>query len=116
MAGQYVNDSRAAAMNTPASREMNEAFNLFLRISEQEKALLAHYRPILTKGADNFIEAFYAYLLAFPITADVLGHYQKAGGELSRLAATQSAHFQELLSGCTDEHSAEKLIHIGLID
>lgn len=115
MSGQHVNDSRETAINIPASHEMNEAFNLFLRISEQEKVLLAQYRPLLTEGADNFIEAFYAYLLAFPITADVLEHYQKAGGELSRLAATQSAHFQELLSGCTDAHSAEKLIHIGKI-
>jgi diguanylate cyclase (GGDEF)-like protein len=103
-------------MKTHSIREINEAFNLFLRISDQEeKILLAHYHPILTKGADSFVEAFYAYLLAFPITADVLGRYQEAGGELSRLATTQSAHFKELLSGCTDEQSAEKLIHIGKI-
>ena len=94
---------------------MNEQFNLFLRISEQEKSLLAHYQPILVKGADNFIEAFYAYLLAFPITANVLSHYQEAGGELSRLVTKQSEHFHELLSGDTDQQSAEKLTYIGKI-
>ena len=102
-------------MSEPSNREINEAFNIFLRVAEQEKALLAQYRPILTEGAHCFIEAFYAYLLAFPITANVLHKYQEAGGHLSKLAATQSAHFQELLSGCTDEHSAEQLIHIGKI-
>jgi diguanylate cyclase (GGDEF)-like protein len=115
MTGQHVNDSGEAATNAPNSQEMNDAFNIFLRISEPEKALLAHYRPLLTQGADSFVEAFYTYLLAFPITADVLARYQEAGGELYRLAATQSAHFQELLSGRTDEQSAEKLIHIGKI-
>jgi diguanylate cyclase (GGDEF)-like protein len=102
-------------MSASTSGELNKAFNLFLRISEAEKTLLAQYRTILTKDADAFVEAFYAYLLAFPITANVLHNFQKAGGELSRLAATQSAHFQELLSGCTDEQSAKQLIHIGEI-
>ncbi|OZA29859.1 MAG: hypothetical protein B7X93_05280 [Hydrogenophilales bacterium 17-61-9] len=102
-------------MNASGSREMNEAFNLFLRISEQEKALLAQYRRILETDSGSFVESFYAYLLAFPITANVLQHYQEAGGELSWLAATQSAHFQTLLSGCTDEPSAVQLIHIGRI-
>jgi diguanylate cyclase (GGDEF)-like protein len=102
-------------MSASTSGELNKAFNLFLRISEAEKTLLAQHRTILTKDADAFVEAFYAYLLAFPITANVLHNFQKAGGELSRLAATQSAHFQELLSGCTDEQSAKQLIHIGEI-
>ena len=115
MIRRHANDSTNTTMSAPGSRETNEAFNLFLRISEPEKALLAQYRAILTKGAGPFIEAFYAYLLAFPITADVLHHYQEAGGELSRLAATQSAHFQTLLSGRTDEQSAEQLTHIGRI-
>ncbi|MHB1233670.1 MAG: EAL domain-containing protein [Burkholderiales bacterium] len=102
-------------MNEPGNREINEAFNIFLQISEQEKALLAQYHPLLIEGADRFIEAFYAYLLAFPITADVLHRYQETGGELFKLAATQSEHFQKLLSGCTDEQSAEQLIRIGKI-
>ena len=100
-------------MSTSNSRGLNKAFNLFLRISEAEKTLLAQYRTTLTKEADSFVEAFYAYLLAFPITANVLHNFQKSGGELSRLAAKQSAHFQALLSGCTDEQSAKQLIHIG---
>lgn len=108
-------DSTNTAMNASNSREMNEAFNTFLGISEPEKALLAQYRPMLTQGAERFIEAFYAYLLAFPITANVLHHYQEAGGELAKLAEAQSAHFQKLLSGCTDEQSAQHLIHIGKI-
>ena len=115
MTRRYTNDSPNAAMSASSSREMNEAFNIFLGISESEKALLARHHPILTQGADRFIEAFYAYLLAFPITANVLHHYQAAGGELSKLATTQSAHFQKLLSGCTDEQSAQQLIHIGKI-
>ncbi len=115
MTRQHTNDSTNAAMSASNSHEINEAFNIFLGISEPEKALLAQYRPILTQGADRFIEVFYAYLLAFPITANVLHNYQEAGGELFRLAATQSAHFQKLLSGCTDELSAQQLIHIGKI-
>ncbi len=106
MTRRYTNDSTNAAMSASNSREMNETFNIFLGISESEKALLARHHPILTQGADRFIEAFYAYLLAFPITANVLHDYQAAGGELSKLATTQSAHFQKLLSGCTDEQSA----------
>jgi diguanylate cyclase (GGDEF)-like protein len=104
-----------AAVNASNSCELNKEFNLFLRITESDKALLVQYRSILTKDAGPFIEAFYAYLLAFPITANVLHLYQEAGGELSRLAATQSAHFQKLLTGCTDEQSAEQLINIGKI-
>lgn len=115
MTQRDTNDSTNAAMSTSSSREMNEAFNIFLGISESEKALLAQHRPILTQGADRFIDAFYAYLLAFPITANVLYHYQEAGGELAKLAEAQSAHFQKLLSACTDEQSAEQLIHIGKI-
>ncbi len=111
----YAIDSKSAAINASNSREMNESFNIFLGITEPEKVLLAQYHPMLTQGADRFIEAFYAYLLAFPITANVLHHYQEAGGELAKLAAAQSAHFQKLLSGCTDEQSAEQLIHIGKI-
>lgn len=111
----HADDSGKAAVNESSSAEINEAFNIFLRITEQEKALLAPYRPILTESADGFVEAFYAYLLAFPITANVIRHYVEAGGELSRLTATQSTHFQKLLSGCTDEQSAEQLIHIGKI-
>lgn len=108
-------DSTNAAMNISNSREMNEAFNTFLGISEPEKAVLARHRAMLTQDARQFIEAFYAYLLAFPITANVLRHYQDTGGELSKLAEAQSAHFQKLLSGCTDEQSAQQLIHIGKI-
>ncbi|MDP2030867.1 MAG: EAL domain-containing protein [Thiobacillus sp.] len=102
-------------MSASNGRVLNTEFNLFLRIKESDKALLNQYHSVLTKDAGPFIEAFYAYLLAFPITANVLHHYQENGGELSRLAATQSAHFQKLLSGCTDEQSAEQLIHIGKI-
>ena len=108
-------DSTNAAVNASESREMNEAFNTFLGISEPEKAVLARHRAMLTQDARQFIEAFYAYLLAFPITANVLRHYQDTGGELSKLAEAQSAHFQKLLSGCTDEQSAQQLIHIGKI-
>ncbi|GBL46624.1 hypothetical protein SFMTTN_2440 [Sulfuriferula multivorans] len=91
MTRQQTNDFTNAAMSTSNSREMNEAFNIFLGISEPEKALLAHYHSILTQGADRFIEAFYAYLLAFPITANVLHHYQEAGGELSQSNTTGEA-------------------------
>ncbi|WP_310447824.1 EAL domain-containing protein [Thiobacillus sp.] len=103
------------AKSASNGRELNTEFNLFLRIAESEKALLEQYHDILTKDAGPFIEAFYTYLLAFPITANVLHHYQKNGGELPRLAETQSAHFQKLLSGCTDEQSAAQLFHIGQI-
>lgn len=102
-------------MTAPNIRELNEAFNLFLRISKEEKSLLSQNRTTLTEDADTFVDAFYAYLLDFPITAKVLHDFQNAGGELSRLAATQSAHFQALLSGCTEEQSAKQLIHIGEI-
>lgn len=47
MTRRYANDSTNAAMSAPNSREMNEAFNIFLDISEPEKALLAQYRAIL---------------------------------------------------------------------
>ncbi len=102
-------------MTAPNIRELNKAFNLFLRISEEEKSLLSQNRAILTKDTDTFVEAFYTYLLAFPITANVLHDFQKSGGELSTLAASQATHFQALLSGCTDEPSAQQLIHIGEI-
>ncbi len=115
MIRRHADDPKNAAINASSSREINEAFNLFLRISEPEKALLARYRACLEKDVGPFVEAFYAYLLDFPVTAGVLRRYQEAGGELSGLAATQSAHFQALLSGCTDESSAKQLILIGEI-
>ena len=108
-------DSTKTAMDITSSRKMNEAFNIFLGISEPEKVILTQHRAMLTQDADRFIEAFYVYLLAFPITANVLHRYQMSGRKLSQLAEAQSAHFQKLLSGCTDEDSAQQLIHIGKI-
>ena len=102
-------------MEERGQKDLNESFNIFLQISEPEKALLGARRALLSKDADHFIEAFYAYLLAFPITANVLHDYEEAGGTLSKLAAAQSAHFLNLLSGSTDSDSAEQLIHIGKI-
>lgn len=108
-----VSDSKNAAKTASSTRETNEAFNAFLRISEQDKFLLERYRPLLTKNSAYFVEAFYDYLLAFPITASILLKYQNDGGKLYELAAKQSAHFQALLGGSTDEQSAQQLRHIG---
>lgn len=94
--------------------DLNRNFNDFLRITEHEKELLAVYRPLLLQGADAFVESFYDYLRHFPATSQFLDAYHKDGGHLFALAAKQSAHFHELLSGETHEASAHKLIHIGL--
>lgn len=102
-------------MNNPDTRELNETFNMFLRISEEETALLEYYRAVLAKSAERFVESFYGYLLAFPITASTLHHYEAAGGNLSGLAAAQAEHFRNLLNGRTDDQSAERLMHIGKV-
>lgn len=109
----HANDSRKMATTPSDIRDVNESFNTFLRIAEPDKALLAQYRALLAEGSGSFVDAFYDYLLAFPITAGVLQAYQRGGGKLYELAARQSAHFLALLDGCTHEPSARKLAHIG---
>jgi diguanylate cyclase (GGDEF)-like protein len=108
-------ENREHRLHRSSSHDLNQQFNSFLHIEESEKSLLQAYQAVLCRGADAFVEAFYEYLLAFPITSEVLHDYRDNGGALATLASKQSRHFLDLLSGVTDAQSAEQLNRIGQI-
>jgi diguanylate cyclase (GGDEF)-like protein len=93
--------------------EINEAFNEFLHIRVADRKILQTYREALTQGGEQFAQVFYAYLLAYPATAQVLEDYQRQGGKIEDLVKKQLQHLFELLDGETDADSARRMAYIG---
>ncbi|OOG23158.1 hypothetical protein B1C78_12255 [Thioalkalivibrio denitrificans] len=96
-----------------SNRDIHEAFAQFLGIGERDRRLLARHHDALLQGSERFAKVFYAYLLSYPATAQILERFQAAGGEIDSLVASQLAHLWRLLSGRTDEDSSQRLAHIG---
>lgn len=94
-------------------RSINKAFNQFLGIKEADRRILKRFHNTLIEGADEFAKIFYAYLLAYPTTAEILKRHEERGGEIAGLVRTQLQHLWSFLSGTTDDKSAERLAHVG---
>jgi diguanylate cyclase (GGDEF)-like protein len=97
------------------ARNINEAFNQFLGISEADRLILKRHRKTLGEGSEEFAEIFYDYLQTYPQTAEILQRYQERGGEISGLVRTQLQHLWNFLTGETDESSAARLAHVGAL-
>lgn len=93
--------------------EINEAFNEFLHIRAADQKILKTYREALTRGAEQFAQVFYAYLLAYPVTAQVLEDYQAEGGKIENLVKNQLQHLFGFLAGHIDTDSAQRMAFIG---
>ena len=94
-------------------RNINEAFSQLLGIDDADRRILKRFHNVLIKDSEEFAERFYAYLNAYPATAEILKRYQERGGEIAGLVRTQLQHLWNFLSGNTDDKSAERLAHVG---
>jgi hypothetical protein len=82
---------------------INRAFNDFLQLGNLDRKILAHYQDALHQGSELFAKTFYDYLLASPVTVQVLERFRARGGKIEDLVKRQSQHLWDLLSGRTDD-------------
>ncbi len=94
-------------------QSINEAFNRFLGITDDDRHILNRHHNTLIEGGEEFAKVFYDYLQAYPATADILKRYERDGGQIASLVRTQLQHLWNFLSGNTDEKSAARLAHVG---
>ena len=80
----------------------NQAFNDFLDMQGIDQEVLSRYRDTLKQDSDQFAQVFYDYLLAYPVTAQVLENYRAQGGKIEELVKRQTQHLWDLLSGRID--------------
>jgi diguanylate cyclase (GGDEF)-like protein len=92
---------------------INEAFNQFLGIEDNDRRILKRFHNTLIEDSEEFAQAFYSYLEAYPATAEVLRRHAERGSEIAGLVRTQLQHLWNFLSGNTDDKSAERLAHVG---
>ncbi|MDE2088936.1 MAG: diguanylate cyclase, partial [Gammaproteobacteria bacterium] len=93
----------------------NQAFNDFLRLQDIDQEILGRYRDIMKRDSNRFSQVFYDYLLAYPVTAQVLENYRAQGGKIEELVKRQTQHLWDLLSGHIDDESVTRMAHIGEI-
>src|SRR3989344_4011314 len=93
--------------------DLKAAFNDFLHIDAADLRLLRPHHDALLLGGERFAEIFYAYLLDYPATAQVLEQYQAGGGKIENLVKKQLQHLFAFLEGRMDEESARNMAHIG---
>ncbi|MHB8454538.1 MAG: EAL domain-containing protein [Acidiferrobacterales bacterium] len=94
-------------------RTINQVFTRFLGIGEPDQELLQRYRTVFLTGSDQFAEVFYAYLLSYPGTAEIIRAYQTNGGEIPGLVRSQLEHLWNFLSADISDASVERLSVIG---
>ena len=92
---------------------INEAFSRFLGIRDIDRSILQRHHNHLIEGGEEFAEVFYSYLQAYPVTADILRRHEERGGEIASLVHSQLQHLWNLISGQTDDKSAERLAQVG---
>jgi len=92
---------------------VNEAYNHFLGIRDEDRSILKRHYPGLIEDSEEFAEVFYSYLLAYPATAAILERYREQGGEIKSLVRTQLDHLRHFLSGDTGNASATRLAEAG---
>ncbi len=94
---------------------INEEFNAFLQLSDDDIQLTKRYHHHFLQGASSFSKIFYDYLLSSPATAAILQDYQSSGNSISTLVASQLQHLSTFLDANISDESAAQLMHIGKI-
>ncbi len=95
----------------------------FVRLTEQERALLAELAPWAQRVAPEMVREFYNWQFEFPPTRQFFEQYaQQRGISLSalrqRLEASQAGYFVEIFAGAArnwDLAYLEKRLHVGLV-
>jgi len=95
------------------SKTINQAFNEFLNLQTADQTLLKKYHETLMGDGEKFAKVFYDYLMASPITANVLEAYQVQGGTIDDLVNKQVQHLFGFLSGQINDASAQRMAQIG---
>ncbi len=113
MTDHSVKDHPKGATRHYDRRSINDAFNHFLGIRDEDRNILQTHHAGLIEGSEEFAEVFYSYLLAYPATASILDRYRERGGEIRNLVQTQLTHLWNFLSGDTGEGSAARLAEVG---
>jgi PAS domain S-box-containing protein len=91
-----------------AARERRKAF---LRLSQEDEALLRSLRAPLAARSAEFIERFYEHLLRFDETRGLL---MAEPGRLERLKEIQRRYFLRLLEGDYEEAYFEERLRVGI--
>ena len=86
-----------------------------LPILPADQKLIQHYHNALMCDAETFTTIFYDYLMASPVTANVLEEYQRQGGLIDDLINKQLQHLFGLLSGQINDASAQSMAHVGKV-
>jgi diguanylate cyclase (GGDEF)-like protein len=115
MGGTTNENNNNAPSQRYSSQDLNVAFNDFLQITSAEIRLLRSYHDALMNGAEEFAKVFYAYLLAFPATAQVLEDYRARGGSIEDLVRKQSQHLFGFLAGHTGEEAVAHMERVGML-
>jgi diguanylate cyclase (GGDEF)-like protein len=115
MGGIIKENNNNAPPQRYTSQDLNTAFNDFLQITTAETRLLRSYHDALMVGAEEFAKVFYAYLLAFPATAQVLEDYRARGGKIEDLVRKQSQHLFGFLAGHTGEEAVAHMERVGML-
>jgi diguanylate cyclase (GGDEF)-like protein len=115
MGGTIEENNNNAPPQRYSSQDLNTAFSDFLQITSAETRLLRSNHDALMVGAGEFAKVFYAYLMAFPATAQVLEDYRARGGTIEDLVRKQAQHLFGFLAGHTGEESVAHMERVGML-
>jgi diguanylate cyclase (GGDEF)-like protein len=115
MGGIIKENNNNAPPQRYTSQDLSTAFNDFLQITTAETRLLRSYHDALMVGAEEFAKVFYAYLMAFPATAQVLEDYRARGGKIEDLVHKQTQHLFGFLAGHSGEESVAHMERVGML-
>ena len=99
--------------STGNSLPANSAFNDFLRLTQDDRDVLARYETTLNRGDKHFSGIFLDYLAAFPTTARHLQKSRKRGGNLECLLCRKEGPLADVLSRDLSETSAQGRLRLG---
>jgi len=100
--------SLAALVGLDAERQRET--RAFFELGAGDVEALRAMRPLAAAAVDGIVEAFYAHLLAFPHTRELL---EAEPGRIERLKAMQRAHFLSITDGTFDEQYTESRLRVG---
>jgi diguanylate cyclase (GGDEF)-like protein len=91
----------------------NNAFDDFLSLTEDDRALLTCYQSTLNRSDKQFSAVLFDYLAAFPTAAKLLQNFQKRGGKSESLSRRDGGLRAHILSGDLSEASTQNRIRLG---
>jgi len=115
MTDQPIPPSTDGSLPPHGLEKLNKDFNRFLNVSSLDRDIVLKYKEALGHGGQEFSRVFYAYLLKAEETAEVLRAYEKRGGSIDHLVATQTGHLFDLLSADLSDSYLEKMARVGAI-